>query len=77
MRYQLSVQFEFDPWKSENNKAKHGIDFVEAQALWKSKIVLLPAKDALEKRYMVIGTIGSDIGLRLSPIVEEQFGLLV
>jgi uncharacterized DUF497 family protein len=58
MRHQLSVQFEFDPWKSENNKAKHGIDFVEAQALWKSKIVLLPAKDALEKRYLVIGTIG-------------------
>jgi len=60
MRYQLSVQFEFDPWKSGNNKAKHGIDFVEAQALWKSKTVLLPAKDALEKGYMVIGTIGSD-----------------
>ena len=54
------MEFEFDPWKSENNKAKHGIDFVEAQALWKSKIVLLPAKDALEKRYMVIGRIGSD-----------------
>jgi len=54
------VEFEFDSWKSENNKAKHGIDFVEAQALWKSKIVLLPAKDALEKRYMVIGRIGSD-----------------
>ena len=71
------MDFEFDPQKSETNKAKHGIDFVEAQALWKSKIVLLPAKDALEKRYMVIGTIGSDIGLRLSPIVEEQFGLLV
>jgi len=59
MRYQRSVQFEFDPWKSNDNKAKHGIDFVEARALWKSKIVLLPAKDALEKRYMVIGTIGS------------------
>ena len=54
------MQFEFDPWKSENNKAKHGIDFVEAQALWKSRIVLLPAKDALEKRYMVIGRIGSE-----------------
>ncbi len=54
------MEFEFNPWKSENNKAKHGIDFVEAQALWKSKIVLLPAKDALEKRYMVIGRIGSD-----------------
>ncbi len=54
------MQFEFDPWKSENNKAKHGIDFVEAQALWKSRIMLLPAKDALEKRYMVIGRIGSE-----------------
>jgi uncharacterized protein len=54
------VRFEFDPRKSEINKAKHGIDFVEAQTLWKSKIVLLGAKDALEKRYMVIGTIGSE-----------------
>jgi uncharacterized DUF497 family protein len=60
MRYQLCVQFEFDPWKSENNKAKHGIDFIEAQTLWNSKHVILGAKDALEKRYMVIGTIGSD-----------------
>jgi uncharacterized protein len=51
------VEFEFDPGKSDSNKAKHGIDFVETQALWKSKHVLLGAKDALEKRYMIIGTI--------------------
>ena len=50
--------FEFDLRKSESNKAKHGIDFFEAQALWKSKHVILGAKDALERRYMVIGTIG-------------------
>jgi hypothetical protein len=31
MRYDTSVQFEFDPWKSENNKAKH---FQECQNLW-------------------------------------------
>jgi len=54
------VEFEFDPRKSETNKAKHGIDFVEAQALWKSKHVLLGAKDAFEKRYMMIGRIGSE-----------------
>ena len=54
------MEFEFDPRKSEINKAKHGIDFVEAQALWKSKHALLGAKDALEKRYMVIGRIGSE-----------------
>jgi uncharacterized DUF497 family protein len=54
------VDFEFDPQKSESNKAKHGIDFIEAQALWRSKHVLFGAKDALEKRYMVIGTIGRE-----------------
>jgi uncharacterized protein len=54
------VDFEFDRRKSESNKAKHGIDFIEAQTLWRSKHVLLGAKDALEKRYMVIGTIGRE-----------------
>ena len=54
------MEFEFDPRKSETNKAKHGIDFVEAQALWRSKHVLLGAKDASEKRYMAIGRIGSE-----------------
>jgi uncharacterized DUF497 family protein len=54
------VEFEFDPQKSEINKAKHGIDFVEVQALWKSNVVRLGAKDALEKRYMAIGTIGRE-----------------
>jgi len=51
------VEFEFDPQKSAINKAKHGIDFIEAQALWKSKQVHLGAKDALEKRYMILGKI--------------------
>jgi uncharacterized DUF497 family protein len=31
------VEFEFDPQKSQTNKAKHGIDFDEAQALWQSE----------------------------------------
>lgn len=51
------MQFEFDPRKSGINKAKHGIDFVEAQTLWKSKIILLGAKNVSEKRYLAIGTI--------------------
>jgi uncharacterized protein len=51
------VKFEFDPLKSAINKAKHGIDFIEAQVLWKSKHIRLGAKDAFEKRYMIIGKI--------------------
>ena len=54
------MEFEFDPWKSDSNRAKDGIDFVEAQVLWKSKHIRLGAKDAVEKRYMVIGRIGSE-----------------
>ncbi len=46
--------------EEREQQGKARIDFIEAQALWKFKIVLLPAKDALEKRYMVIGIIGSD-----------------
>lgn len=51
------MSFEFDPQKSASNKLKHGIDLVEAQALWHSPCVELGAKDAAEKRYLVIGTI--------------------
>ena len=72
------MDFEFDPQKSESNKAKHGIDFIEAQALWRSKHVLFGAKDALEKRYMVIGMrLVGNTGPRLSGIAERGFGLLV
>lgn len=56
-RYKTAVNFEFDPQKSKTNNSKHGIDFVGAQALWKSRHVLLPAKDASEKRFMVVGAI--------------------
>ena len=51
------MPFEFDPQKSASNKIKHGIDFVEAQALWQSPCVEVNAKVAAEKRYLVIGTI--------------------
>ena len=30
----MEFEFEFDPAKSEANRAKHGIDFVETQVLW-------------------------------------------
>ena len=53
------MDFEFDPGKSERNQLKHGIDFTEAQALWRSQIVSVPAKNVGEQRHLVIGTIGA------------------
>lgn len=50
--------FEFDPAKSRANKAKHGLDFVHAQALWDDPHRLeIPAKVVGEPRYLVIGRI--------------------
>jgi uncharacterized DUF497 family protein len=52
------MNFEYDPAKS--NKAKHGIDFEEAKALWNDvdrleALILRPG----EKRYLLVGLIGS------------------
>lgn len=47
--------FEFDPRKSESNKAKHGIDFVEAQGLWEDAgRYIFPARSDDEPRYAMI-----------------------
>jgi len=52
------MDFEFDPKKSAANKEKHGIDFVEAQALWDDPDRLeVPARTSDEKRFMLIGRI--------------------
>ena len=49
----MDYEFEFDPDKSEANKVKHGIDFVEAQALWHSaKIVTVATSFEAEERWM-------------------------
>jgi hypothetical protein len=50
------MKFEFDINKSESNKGKHGIDFVEAQALWNDPDLLeIPAKNLEdENRYLLI-----------------------
>jgi len=54
------MEFEFDPAKSAANKDKHGIDFVEAQALWADgglEMVLSKAQFASEARFLAIGRI--------------------
>ena len=50
--------FEFDAAKSESNRTKHGIDFVDAQVLWNDPMLLeIPAKTDDEPRCLVIGSI--------------------
>jgi uncharacterized DUF497 family protein len=50
--------FEFDEAKSQSNKTKHGIDFVEAQILWLDPdLIEVPAITTDEPRFLVIGRI--------------------
>ena len=52
------MEFEFDERKSLSNRKKHGIDFIEAQALWNdSDRIEIPGKTIDEDRFLVIGKI--------------------
>jgi uncharacterized DUF497 family protein len=54
------MRFEFDPAKSAANKEKHGIDFVEAQALWDDEHrVIVEGRSAGELRFGMIGIIAA------------------
>lgn len=54
----MQFVFEFDDAKSCANKSKHGIDFVEPQALWLDGNQLKVAARAREEpRFVVIGLI--------------------
>lgn len=55
------MKFEFDPNKSEANKAKHGIDFEEAQVLWTGPVLEVSARSESEDRKLVIGMIGERV----------------
>ena len=51
--------FEYDPEKSAANKAKHEIDFAQAQEMWTDADRLeIPARSLDQPRFQVIGHIG-------------------
>ena len=52
------MRFEYDPNKSATNKAKHGIDFDEAQELWEGTYIVVPLGNGHgEERLAVFGLI--------------------
>ena len=52
------ISFEFDEIKSQANLLKHGINFIDAQALWDDPSLLeIPANTEDEPRYLIIGLI--------------------
>lgn len=66
------MEFEFDGPKSRSNKRKHGLDFVEAQALWNDPDLLeIPLRSEDEQRILFVGMIE---GKHWSAIVTYRNG---
>ena len=71
------MDFEFDPAKSAANFAKHGIDFVAAQALWQDPDRLeIPARSMNEPRTQVIGQIGTTVWSAFTTIREGRIRII-
>jgi uncharacterized DUF497 family protein len=66
--------FVFDEAKSRANKLKHGIDFVEAQALWDDdRLALTDGRSVAEARYIVVGSVA---GKHWSAVVTFRGGAI-
>ncbi|MCK5180530.1 MAG: BrnT family toxin [Candidatus Omnitrophica bacterium] len=71
------MEFEFDPRKSEINKKKHGISFVEAQALWKDPdFIEIPVKTSDEPRFLVIGRISNKYWTGIITYRQERIRII-
>ena len=68
------MEFEFDPSKSASNKIKHGIDFVEAQSLWKDENAIeFDIKNIQgEERVLVVGRINSKLWTAIVNYREQR-----
>ncbi len=70
------MQFEFDQNKSHSNKEKHGIDFVEGQAIWHSEAVTFPLGREGERRKAVVGTIDEEIWSAIITMRGEKIRII-
>ncbi len=72
------MNFEFDPDKSQANKQKHGIDFVQAQQLWadpnRAEFVAKFKKD--EERYGIIALFQRSIWCGIYTLRNERIRLI-
>jgi uncharacterized DUF497 family protein len=71
------VEFEFNVDKSRVNKEKHGIDFVEGQALWDDlDLIEINANTTDEPRFLEIGKIGDTFWSAIITYRDEKIRII-
>ncbi len=72
------MKFEYDINKSRINKEKHGIDFIEAQSLWKDdNALVIPANTSDEEiRYALIARFTKKCYVAIFTLRENIFRII-
>ncbi len=70
------MEFEYNEEKSRSNRAKHGIDFLEAQALWDSPHVEFSAMSQFENRFALIGMLRGKLYTCIYTIRDERIRII-
>ena len=72
------MKFEYDEKKSQINKAKHNIDFVEAQKLWQDKDTLVVPANIVdgETRYALISKILTKCFVAIYTLREDSYRII-
>ena len=71
------MEFEFDVAKSQSNKLKHGIDFIEAQNLWEDpELIVIPARTHDEPRFVLIAVYGHETWSAISTHRNEVIRII-
>jgi uncharacterized protein len=71
------MEFEYDSEKSESNRKKHGIDFVEAQSLWDDPMhIVVPARSLTEERYALIGKFNESLWTCIFTLREQNLRII-
>jgi uncharacterized DUF497 family protein len=71
------MMFEFDSAKSEKNKAKHGLDFNEAQLLWEDPDAIgFPARSDDEERFALLAVLKGRVWIAFYTLREDRIRLI-
>lgn len=72
------MRFEYDSDKSRINKEKHGVDFIEAQSLWKDEDALIvPANTSDDEvRYALISKLNEKCYVAIFTMREKIFRII-
>jgi hypothetical protein len=72
------MKFEYDENKSQSNKEKHGIGFVDAQNLWQDENALIVPANIIgdEERYALISTFKNKCYTAIFTIRDEMYRII-